>query len=912
MKQLMYWRIWAFIGFQIICQSNFAAAEKLLIAQDDRALTQAGSPIEIPVLLNDIGPTNSTISLKPIVTQPSHGTIRILNDQLHYQPDNDFTGIDHFSYKIGLKFPNKLTATGTVSVAVNAPFDIKEAREQILGGVTSIHSGQNPGQIGCFGETAGIISYYPDGSVDGSMIIAATLGKGRIIALPDHQMLNMHTYATTGDTLQFFENSLNWLTQNSNKTVRILTKRGELATWLKNSGYSQVTHTKKLDLETLKSTDVIVGWLGSNLTHEEVAVLRESVLNGTALFICDSGYGYSWWWNKKEYEIPLNQLLKDAGVLFGGRASKYSETVSITKPTIKRFLWSDLIEEIKKTGKSTNNETENICGEILSLVGSSLPPNDLRTLEFQAYIMQRIQQLTPSFEHPTEDPIEKAILTFEANTLQQLPVEKITKHRMADIWYGAINEPADRSKKNIVLNTEIPQWRPLGMYAPAGEIVTIEFPEEFVGKGYKIRVNAHVDNISQRKKWIRIPKVHRSFDINTSSLQVGAAVGGSLFVDFGKNAPNLGDIQITVTGAVEQPHFIFGKHSNNDWNKTIKRKPAPYVIVETPRIILHEPMDAPCSTAGEVKDMEALATFWDNAVRLEDELYLKQNKSRTYAEILNRDVQISAGYAHAGYPYQASWNWMNSFDLQLLREKGSWGNFHEMGHNHQESWWTMSQDIEVTVNLFSNYVMEHLSPGYAFDWGRMSNPLHVWGQSKKFLQEKPIYDDLNAMDKLYFYLLIADHFGWDTYKNVFKSYKEQNQKTPHKMPKTDEEKLDQLFIHLSRETGYNLCDYFSAWNRTPSDEALEQVSQLPSWDPLQLYFCADNWEIKKGKKTRIYFFVADENSKLKLQINGKQVILKKKSSTSYLYNLTPQRTGEIELIVTLYDDATERKLLYCN
>lgn len=58
------------------------------------------------------------------------------------------------------------------------------------------------------------------------------------------------------------------------------------------------------------------------------------------------------------------------------------------------------------------------------------------------------------------------------------------------------------------------------------------------------------------------------------------------------------------------------------------------------------------------------------------------------------DLQPSAGYMHSGYPIVTGLDVATAsnsgfiFNLQNLITKGSWGIFHENGHNVQRGWWT--------------------------------------------------------------------------------------------------------------------------------------------------------------------------------------------------------------------------------
>ena len=61
-------------------------------------------------------------------------------------------------------------------------------------------------------------------------------------------------------------------------------------------------------------------------------------------------------------------------------------------------------------------------------------------------------------------------------------------------------------------------------------------------------------------------------------------------------------------------------------------------------------------------------------------------RERARPERYVTDVQISAGYMHAGYPIMTHLDAAARFvDLRASgRRKGDWGLFHEMGHNHQQ------------------------------------------------------------------------------------------------------------------------------------------------------------------------------------------------------------------------------------
>ena len=52
-----------------------------------------------------------------------------------------------------------------------------------------------------FGEDAHDVAFYAEGFSGGTAVIAAGWGAGKVIAMPDHQMLNMHAYGEASGRL---------------------------------------------------------------------------------------------------------------------------------------------------------------------------------------------------------------------------------------------------------------------------------------------------------------------------------------------------------------------------------------------------------------------------------------------------------------------------------------------------------------------------------------------------------------------------------------------------------------------------------------------------------------------------------------------------------------------------------------
>ena len=227
--------------------------------------------------------------------------------------------------------------------------------------------------------------------------------------------------------------------------------------------------------------------------------------------------------------------------------------------------------------------------------------------------------------------------------------------------------------------------------------------------------------------------------------------------------------------------------------------------------------------------------WWDSVVTSEDWLAGYLNP-RTGAELANVDVQISAGTAHSGYPFQAYQKyWGNLADIDDLALHGSWGDFHELGHNHQRSWWKFDGDGEVTVNVFSTYCLRTLAsnpdPG---GWGWAADPVAVIQRATAAAQSSNYLDITDSFaDRLSFWIQLADGFGWETYHQVLSSYEDDNVNNPSALPSNDQEDMEQWLVRWSNQVGYNLSGFMvDTWGFPIGDEVISQIEHLPDWMPI--------------------------------------------------------------------------------
>ena len=288
-------------------------------------------------------------------------------------------------------------------------------------------------------------------------------------------------------------------------------------------------------------------------------------------------------------------------------------------------------------------------------------------------------------------------------------------------------------------------------------------------------------------------------------------------------------LDVTISGAVQQPYFDLNRHTDADWTSGLRDKPAPYAVFVSDNLIVSQRSSESAALTSPV----GLMTWWNDVVGEQDWL-AGRLETRVGAELINVDVQNSAGAAHSGYPIQAyDKHWVNLADFDYLSTSGSWGDFHELGHNLQRGWWTFSNDVEVTVNIFSNYSKETMAAEPTTSgWGWSSDPVQVIQRATSDVSVGGTYS--SKANRWSFWFQLADGFGWDAYRNVFRSYELESAGNPF-LPSTDQEEKDEWFIRWSQEVGYGMTAFMvDTWGLNVTQAAKDAVAGLglPSWMPV--------------------------------------------------------------------------------
>ena len=791
--------------------SLFAAAP---VAHDDVIAAQQDVALQLDYLhLNDKDDDGDALTVLSVGT-PLYGTLTPVGaNHYQYTPASGFTGRDSFTYVVS--DGNGGTDTATVTISVNATVDMEGARNAILANVATLADPTQPGYMTAWGPTAFSVSNYSGEGEDRLMVAASTLGAGKVIAMPDHQWLNMNSYGGDASTGNFYKNGVAWLSGSSSLTIKIVTLSSGVQTWLQGEGYTNVvlSSTANLSSDLSGASVLIPGWLGNNATQATLDTVGDYVRAGGGLFLCDYSPGYSWWWGKQKYDIPGNKLLREAGIYFVENG--YSGGVQ----NINRgndHVDFDLIESVfTNPGAHTQNEKDLAVGVMQKLI-DSLHPDDIAYARLVSLFGNTVAGITPTEANPVTDSFETTLLDIECSLLAKLDPAEMTAHRAAlpvsaaaprvtNATFTAVSPPAGHSTKTI--------YTPF--YAAPGELVTVNVPAELAGIGLKLRTS-HLRSGSGGNNYPVMPKQIIDFNLDATQVQIANPHGGLIQIIVPSNTTWTGDQIVTVTGAVEAPYFKLGETTDAEWVAGIRDRGTPFGVLDSPEATLVIDSDMYLRTLSDPQDV---MTEWD---------YFCGKVREFYAYDAGRQLPVHHDYYAAGgvstYPqsYGRGSNITNAEDLQSSSYALT---LHEYGH------------ICDSGNIIF-YEFGETSPNMGGKWMQEVHRKYSWKQELTVgrinnyfrMQADDLWNHYNhyAVDvKGTPFDLLSDEFGPALIKDSVAAL------TAASGLSTSQDKIDAWATELSSRTGYNMTDFFASWQLVVSASAQTNLSQYADWMPVE-------------------------------------------------------------------------------
>jgi hypothetical protein len=415
------------------------------------------------------------------------------------------------------------------------------------------------------------------------------------------------------------------------------------------------------------------------------------------------------------------------------------------------------------------------------------------------------------------------------DSVNSLPADQVKAYGGIDKFPGTVSAQTPRVKDfKILLNTDIPHWRSAnadwvstGLYAPAGEVITISLPKTALKMGLGIRIGCHTDNPSRSAKaFKRFPfGMSKTWEMSKAQTMVASAFGGTIYMLVPKSTP-AEKIEVSVSGAVRAPFFVRGVTSEKDWKESIRNYDAPWAELCTQSISL----SVPSSSIRNLDDPEALMTYWQKCMDIVQQL---SGTASPQSQRIVYDVQISNGFMHSGYPVMAEGRLEVMTNLEKMQTGSSWGFFHEIGHNQQWGGWTPAGQVETTNNLFPLYVFDKVlgqKPALPKGWNTAGVTFD------KTLELGAIGTNQNGRHglSLTFWVQLINGLGWEPIEKTIASYHIAGRSVDSK---DANEVWDNLLMRLSQFSGKDLTAYFASWGAENSESGIKKVKKLnlPLW-----------------------------------------------------------------------------------
>jgi len=707
--------------------------------------------------------------------------------------------------------------------------------DALLDGVSKIAICGVPGSLCLFSPQAFPLVAASHDKKLAAVVAATRLGKGRAVEFGHNGYFGRATL-DKDDTGRLFLNAVQWAgTAGEKKGPRVgVRKAGEAQKFLAGKQVDAVALDGKDWLAQLKDCNVLVIEAGGFSPGEELAAVKAFVENGGGIVVAGCPWGWAQVTGKDlRTQYPANLLLGPAGMVaadtyVGPTADGGFSVAKEPDKLMHAGVALDMLVAQSKVGPPPSKKDLAQASATLMLAVRSVVPED-------TLLLPRIRELLkdlgdsavplPSKPLKESNGLARVLVALQDMELHLLPPEKITAHPAAKGFPYEVPADAQRVTRKLEVDTAVPDWHSTGLYAAPGEVIEITLPDTAAAKGLGLRIGAHTDGIWHHEAWSRWPSISWHAPLKTPVTRIANPFGGAVYIEVPHNC-KLGTLSVQVGNAIAAPYYVLGKTDVKEWRETIRNQPAPWAELECPGIIL----TVPSKVVRTLDDPEELMKFWSKVIQAEDELAAWKPEDRKRPERMVCDQDISAGYMHSGYPIMTFLDVIetnvNVKKITTVGEKG-WGQWHELGHNHQSGDWTPSGGGEVTVNLFSMYVLSQVH-GLPLEKTRpdeLSQPRRL-KKLKAYLASDKTPATWDPFTGLVLYYQLIDGFGWDTLKKVIAEYRGLPN---NERPKNDSAKWSQWMVRYSKATGKNLGPFFQKWKAPVTQKALDEIKALPEW-----------------------------------------------------------------------------------
>ncbi|XP_006035187.1 TRPM8 channel-associated factor 2 isoform X1 [Alligator sinensis] len=727
-----------------------------------------------------------------------------------------FTGnaVETGVFKVSKKIPE---IPLTVRHGANLFHDV----EFLMHGVTELDivTGGIPSHLLVHGVLA-----FPLG-LDGSLhcfFAAARYGQGRVVVTSHEGQLCAPKLA------RFLLNAVNWLDAGRKGLIGVVASLKGLCPILSQEGL-------KFQVSELRN-DMSV-YCCSSYSDQEADKIHTFVAEGGGLLIG----GQAWYWASQHQdraavaEYPGNKILNHFGISILGmniKADKYPAQLPMEHYHFRHALslfqrHVDKEEPFQPPLTSWLQRLRQDCSAFLRIPAEDCPTyNSLHLILIK--VLRRTGIPRVSKQCPVKSNSKEAVLLSLATELSQNTADCAALVQKPG---DGVCLPPSTSRITVEIagtNAGGTAWRSTGLYLPDGSTAVITLPCTAISAGLQVQIGCHSDDLTNAKELMRAPVVIRKCQVNCQNQSVSCLWGGLIYIVV-PGGSQLGKVPIAVEGAIKAPFFRLGETCKRQWQTNIRHYPAPWAELATENLILTVPAD----NIRHVENPEPLLTLWDQITWAIATLAAAPAKFPRPERIVT-DVQISAGWMHAGYPIMGHLDSVKEMvNVEHMRTTGLWGPIHELGHNQQRAGWEFPpHTTEATCNLWSVYVHEKVLGIPRNKAHEALRPACRKERIKGYLEEGAQLKDWSVWTALETYLQLQEGFGWEPFIALFSEYQK-----ILTIPKDNPSKMNMWAQKFSLQVNKNLAPFFMAWGWPIKNEVSSELATLPVWEenPMKKY-----------------------------------------------------------------------------
>ena len=123
-----------------------------------------------------------------------------------------------------------------------------------------------------------------------------------------------------------------------------------------------------------------------------------------------------------------------------------------------------------------------------------------------------------------------------------------------------------------------------GVYAGAGELVTITLPEGN-NFGLTAQIGMQTDDLSEKGSYLRQPIAYTRKSLYPGKNQLRFPLGGYIWLIRDHNAINASDLKVEISGGVySAPDYIYGKTNPTEWEHKVRTSTVPWMDIRGNRV----------------------------------------------------------------------------------------------------------------------------------------------------------------------------------------------------------------------------------------------------------------------------------------------------------------------------------------